>query len=147
MLTIRPGLVQSGSGGLLPLLAGITFTGLGGKLGDGNQWFPWIALDDLLDVYHRAAVDEAFEGPINAVAPGGMTNAEYTKVLATVLRRPAVIPVPKLGPKLLLGSTGAEELALANQRAMPTALTELGHTFRFPDLAEALAHELLRDSE
>ncbi|WP_295623941.1 TIGR01777 family oxidoreductase [uncultured Corynebacterium sp.] len=142
--TIRTGLVQSGGGGLLPILAGITSTGLGGKLGDGGQWFPWIALDDLLDVYHRAALDTGLSGPINAVAPGGVDNAEYTRTLARVLRRPAAIPVPKVAPAVLLGGRGADELAFANQRAVPRALEAADHVFRFPDLEAALRHELLR---
>ena len=141
---VRTGLVQAGGGGLLPILAGITSTGLGGRLGDGGQWFPWIALDDLLDVYHRAAVDPALEGAVNAVAPGGVDNAEYTRTLARVLRRPAAIPVPKVAPSLVLGGRGAEELAFANQRAIPAALQAAGHEFRFPDLEKALRHELLR---
>lgn len=145
VVNIRTGLVQAGGGGLLPFLAGITSTGLGGKLGDGGQWFPWIALDDLLDVYHRAALDPEWSGPINAVAPNGVDNEEYTKTLAKVLRRPAAIPVPKAGPKLILGGRGAEELAFANQRAVPRVLERAGHVFRFPDLEAALRHELLRN--
>lgn len=145
VVNIRTGLVQAGGGGLLPILAGITSTGLGGKLGDGGQWFPWIALDDLLDVYHRAALDPEWSGPINAVAPNGVDNEEYTKTLAKVLRRPAAIPVPKAGPKLILGGRGAEELAFANQRAVPRVLERAGHVFRFPDLEAALRHELLRN--
>ncbi|MBV7295713.1 TIGR01777 family oxidoreductase [Corynebacterium sp. TAE3-ERU12] len=142
--TVRTGLVQSGGGGLLPLLAGVTFTGLGGPLGDGQQWFPWIAVDDLLDIYHRALLDPNVSGPVNAVAPNGMTNKAYTKTLARVLHRPAVIPVPKAGPAAMLGWQGAEELALANQRAVGSKLEELGHVFRFPKLTAALRHELLR---
>lgn len=145
VVNIRTGLVQAGGGGLLPILAGITSTGLGGKLGDGDQWFPWIALDDLLDIYHRAALDPEWSGPINAVAPNGVDNEEYTKTLAKVLRRPAAIPVPKAGPKLILGGRGAEELAFANQRAVPRVLERVGHVFRFPDLEAALRHELLRN--
>lgn len=142
--TVRTGLVQAGGGGLLPILARVTGTGLGGKLGDGNQWMPWIALDDVLDIYHRAALDPNVSGPVNAVAPGGVDNATYTRVLAEVLKRPAAIPVPKRAPRILLGEAGARELAFANQRVVPQALTDLGHVFRFPDLRAALRHELLR---
>jgi NAD dependent epimerase/dehydratase family enzyme len=69
-------------------------------------------------------------------------NAEYTKALAGVLRRPARVPVPSLGPRLLLGEQGARELAEANQRVVPTKLTALGHRFRRSKLTDALAHEL-----
>lgn len=144
---VRTGLVQAGGGGLLPILARITSTGLGGRLGDGDQWMPWIALDDVLDIYHRAALDPNVSGPVNAVAPGGVDNAAYTKVLAEVLKRPAAIPVPKRAPRMLLGEAGARELAFANQRAIPRALEELGHEFRFPDLEGALRHELLRPAK
>ncbi|MFC3850024.1 TIGR01777 family oxidoreductase [Corynebacterium hansenii] len=142
---IRTGIVQAGGGGVLPLLARLTATGLGGRLGDGDQWFPWIALDDLLDIYHRAALEPAWSGPVNAVSPGGVDNAEFTETLAAVLRRPAVIPVPKAAPSILLGGRGAEELAFANQRVVPRALEDAGHVFRFPDLGSALRHELLRN--
>ncbi|HJE90847.1 MAG TPA: TIGR01777 family oxidoreductase [Dietzia timorensis] len=145
VVPVRTGLVQAGDGGLLPMLARIVSSGLGGRLGKGSQWFPWIALDDLIDVYHHALFDEELAGPVNAVAPGGVDNAEYTKTLAKVLRRPAAIPVPKFGPALLLGSRGADELAFANQRAEPTALVDSGHIFRFNDLEPALRHELTRE--
>lgn len=142
---VRTGLVQSGGGGLLPMLSGVVCSGFGGRLGSGAQWFPWIALDDLLDIYHRAALDPAVCGPVNAVAPGGMTNADYTRSLGRVLHRPTVLPVPEVGPELLLGKRGAAELALANQRAIPAALNALGHRFRYPRLEPALEHELLKE--
>lgn len=148
VVNVRTGLVLAGDGGLLPLLAGVVFTGLGGPLGDGKQWFPWIALDDLLDIYHRAVVDESLEGPINATAPAdsGVDNAEFTRVLGEVLRRPTIISVPALGPKILLGERGAQELALANQRVVPRALEDAGHTWRFSSLKQALEHELLKEN-
>lgn len=148
VVNVRTGLVLAGGGGLLPLLAGVVFTGLGGRLGSGEQWFPWIALDDLLDIYHRALVDPALDGPINAAAPlkSGVNNAEFTKTLGKVLRRPTAIPVPTFGPAALLGKRGAEELALANQRVDAAALQRAGHRFRFTSLADALRHELLKES-
>lgn len=146
VVTVRTGLVLAGGGGLLPLLAGVVATGLGGRLGKGTQWFPWIAIDDLLDIYHRAVVDPALSGPVNAVAPlsSGVDNAEFTEVLGQVLRRPTVIPVPSFGPAVLLGRRGAKELALANQRVSPAVLAAAGHRFRFTSLHAALSHELLR---
>jgi uncharacterized protein len=72
-------------------------------------------------------------------------NADYTRALAGVLHRPAVVPVPPLGPRLLLGEQGARELAQANQRVVPTKLETLGHRFRRSKIADALAHELGRD--
>ena len=116
--------------------------GLGGRLGSGEQWLAWIGLDDLLDVYHRALYDGRLAGPVNAVAPDPVRNADYTKALAGILNRPALLPVPSLGPRVLLGEQGARELAEANQRVVPTKLQTLGHRFRRPNITDALAHEL-----
>ena len=105
----------------------------------------WVGLDDLLDVYHRALYDERLTGAVNAVGPEPVRNSEYTAALASVLHRPAVLPVPALGPRVLLGEQGARELAEASQRVMPAKLTALGHRFRHPDVGDALAHQLGRD--
>jgi uncharacterized protein (TIGR01777 family) len=142
VVTVRTGIVQSARGGTLKLMRPLFAAGLGGRLGDGEQWLSWIGLDDLLDVYHRALYDDRLSGPVNAVAPDPVRNAEYTKVLAGVLHRPALVPVPALGPRLLLGEQGARELAEANQRVVPTKLEMLGHRFRRSKIADALAHEL-----
>jgi len=142
VVNVRTGIVQSARGGTLKLMRPLFAAGLGGRLGSGNQWLSWIGLDDLLDVYHRALYDARLRGPVNAVAPDPVRNAEYTKALAGVLRRPARVPVPSLGPRLLLGEQGARELAEANQRVVPTKLTALGHRFRRSKLTDALAHEL-----
>ena len=80
---------------------------VGGRLGSGRQWLSWIGIDDLADVYLRALVDAALSGPVNAVAPDPVRNADYTRTLGNVLRRPTVIPVPGFGPRLLLGEEGA----------------------------------------
>lgn len=141
---VRTGIVLTSAGGVLGLLGPIHRLGLGGPLGDGRQWFPWIGLDDLLDVYRRAVLDERLAGPVNAVAPGIVRMGDFSKILGRVLRRPAVLPVPKAAPAVLLGRQGADELALANQRVTPSVLTGLGHTFRHPDLASALRLELGR---
>lgn len=142
VVTVRTGIVQSARGGTLRLMRPLFAAGLGGRLGSGRQWLAWIALDDLLDVYHRALYDARLTGPVNAVAPHPVRNADYTRTLARVMRRPAILPVPSFGPRLLLGEQGARELAEANQRVLPTALQALGHRFRHPSLDGALAHEL-----
>jgi uncharacterized protein (TIGR01777 family) len=142
VVNVRTGIVQSASGGTLRLMRPLFALGLGGRLGSGRQWLAWIGLDDLLDVYHRALYDRRLTGPVNAVAPDPVRNADYTRALAAVVHRPAIVPVPSFGPRLLLGSQGARELAEANQRVVPTKLQELGHRFRRPDIADALAHEL-----
>ncbi|OBG40682.1 TIGR01777 family oxidoreductase [Mycobacterium sp. E3198] len=141
---VRTGIVQSPRGGTLKLMRPLFAAGLGGRLGDGRQWLSWIGIDDLVDVYHRALWDTELSGPVNAVAPQPVRNAEYTRTLARVLRRPAVLPVPALGPRLLLGEQGARELACASQRVVPQKLTGAGHRFRHPDLDGALRHLLGR---
>lgn len=137
---IRTGIVQSPKGGSLHLLRPLFEAGLGGRLGDGRQWAAWIGIDDMVDIYLRALMDPTVEGPVNAVAPEPVRNREYTKTLARVLRRPAVIPVPGFGPALLLGRQGAEEVALASQRVVPKRLLAWGHEFRHPALEPALRH-------
>lgn len=142
VVNVRTGIVQSPLGGVLRLQRPMFELGLGGRLGSGRQWLSWIDLDDLVGVYHRALIDRDVRGPVNAVAPQPVRNAEYTAVLAKVLRRPAVLPVPALGPRLLLGGQGARELALASQRVSAGGLEERGHRFRHPDLETALRHQL-----
>ena len=137
---VRTGIVQSPRGGTLRLQLPLFVAGLGGPLGSGRQWLSWIGIDDLADIYLRAAFDEALTGPVNAVAPNPVRNSEYTAVLARVVHRPALLPVPALGPRLLLGEQGADELALADQRVRPDRLLALGHHFRHPDLDTALRH-------
>ena len=136
---VRTGIVQTPRGGMLRLLYPLFEAGLGGPLGDGTGWQPWIEIDDLLDIYLRAVTDPALAGPVNAVAPGEARNAEYARTLGRVLRRPALIPVPPFGPQLLLGAEGARELAAASQRVRPAALAAAGHVFRYPHLEGAPA--------
>jgi uncharacterized protein (TIGR01777 family) len=144
VINVRTGIVQSPRGGTLKLMRPLFSAGLGGRLGDGRQWLSWIGIDDLVDVYHRALWDTALSGPVNAVAPQPVRNSEYTRTLAHVLHRPAVLPVPPLGPRLLLGEQGARELACASQRVTPHRLSQSGHRFRQPDLDQALHHLLGR---
>ncbi|MFF3222921.1 TIGR01777 family oxidoreductase [Nocardia suismassiliense] len=144
VVKVRTGIVQSPRGGTLRLLRPLFATGLGGRIGDGEQWLSWIGIDDLVDIYYRALWDNAVSGPVNAVAPQPVRNSEYTHVLAGVLRRPALLPVPEFGPALLLGGQGARELAVASQRVVPAVLDKAGHRFRTPDLASALKHLLGR---
>jgi len=95
-------------------------------------------------VYLRCLVDASLVGPVNAVAPYPERNDAYTKVLAHVLHRPALMAVPRFGPQLLFGTEAVDEFVLAGQRVQPTALEGRGHTFRFPRLEPALRHLLGR---
>jgi uncharacterized protein len=142
---VRTGIVQTPRGGMLRLLSPLFAVGLGGRLGSGKQWLSWIGLDDLLDIYRRAVLDPGLSGPVNAVAPEPVRNADYTRTLAGVLRRPAVLPVPGLGPRLLLGDEGARELAQASQHVQPERLIAAGHEFRQPELDGALRHVFGRE--
>jgi uncharacterized protein (TIGR01777 family) len=142
VVLVRTGIVQAAAGGTLKLLHPLFAAGLGGPVAGGRQWLSWVGLDDLLDIYHRALYDERLSGAVNAVGAEAVRNAEYTRELARVLHRPAVLPVPSLGPRLLLGAQGARELAAASQRVVPSKLLALGHHFRHPDVGDALAHQL-----
>lgn len=142
---VRTGIVQSPRGGMLRLLSPLFMAGLGGRLGDGKQWLSWIGLDDLLDIYLRALLDTGLSGPVNAVAPDPVRNSDYTRTLAAVLHRPAVLPVPGFGPRLLLGREGATEVAEASQCVQPALLLAAGHHFRQPLLEGELRHLFGRD--
>ncbi|WP_313814845.1 TIGR01777 family oxidoreductase [Glutamicibacter sp.] len=141
---VRTGLVQSPKGGTLKMLKPLYQLGLGGRMGDGLQWQSWIGLDDLVDIYHRALWDEQLSGAVNAAAPHPVRNSKYSATLAAVLRRPEILPVPALGPELLLGKQGSELLAMASQRVAPSKLLDRGHRFRSAHLEDALRHCLGR---
>jgi uncharacterized protein (TIGR01777 family) len=117
--------------------------GLGGRIGDGRQWFSWVALDDLIGIILHALVTESLEGPVNAVAPRAVTNAEFTRALARVLGRPAVIPVPGFALRAVFGES-ADAMLLAGQRVDPARLRASGYVWRYPDLDGALRHLLGR---
>jgi len=144
VVLIRTGIVQSPRGGTLRLLRPLAEVGAGGRLGAGRQWVSWIGIDDLTDIYYRALIDGTLAGPVNATAPHPVRNAAYARVLARVLRRPLQLPVPALGPRLLLGQEGTSELAEAGQRVSPRRLLRDGHRFRHPELEPALRHQLGR---
>ncbi|WP_328616958.1 TIGR01777 family oxidoreductase [Amycolatopsis sp. NBC_00355] len=142
VVQVRTGLALSPRGGLLRLQYPLFAAGLGGPLGAGRHWTPWIGLDDLTDIYLRALTDRGLDGPVNAVSPEPVRNVEYTRVLARTLKRPALVKVPPFGPRLLLGRDGARELAFADQRVQPERLLAAGHVFRHARLGDALAHLL-----
>lgn len=145
VVSVRTGIVQAARGGTLRLLRPLFTVGLGGRLGSGRQWLSWIGIDDLTDIYYRALYDDRVRGPVNAVGPEPVRNTDYTAALARTLHRPAVLPVPSLGPTLLLGREGTRELAEASQRVLPTRLLGLAHRFRHQTVDDALAHQLGHD--
>lgn len=140
---VRTGIVQSPSGGVLQQLLPIFATGLGGPLGR-DQWQPWISLDDIAGLIAHLALEPEARGPVNGVAPEPCRARDYAKTLGRVLRRPAVLPVPSFGPRLLLGREGAEALAEADQRVSAERAEQLGYRFRHRSLETALRHVLGR---
>ena len=140
---LRTGPVQTAAGAGLPKQALMFRLGIGGRLGSGRQWLSWISLDDIAGAYLHALTREDLDGPVNAVAPNPVTNAEFTATLARVLHRPAVLHIPAFGPRLVLGEA-ADELLFVSQRARPARLQATGYRFQFPELEPALRHTLGR---
>jgi uncharacterized protein (TIGR01777 family) len=134
---IRTGIVLSPDGGALPKLLPLFKLGVGGRMGSGKQWWSWISLPDEVAAI-RFLIDGDLDGPVNLTAPEPVTNAEFTRVLARVLHRPAVLPVPAFGPKLLRGAELAQELLFASQRVIPEVLQGASFPFAHPDLESAL---------
>ncbi len=144
VVNVRTGIVQSPRGGPLQLLRPLFQAGLGGRIADGTQWLSWIDIDDLLDVYLLALSAPELSGPVNAVAPNAVRNSEYTRILARVLRRPAIVPVPVFATRMLLRTAGSKELVEASQHVIPERLHQLGHVFRRANLEASLRHQLGR---
>jgi uncharacterized protein len=144
VVQIRTGIVQSPRGGTLRLLWPLAEVGAAGRLGTGQQWSSWISIDDLTDIYYRALVDDRLAGAVNATAPNPVHNTDYAHVLGHVLHRPVQLPIPAIGPRLLLGEEGASELAEASQRVSSQRLLAAGHRFRHTQLEPALRHLLGR---
>jgi len=140
---LRIGLVLSAEGGALPKMLTPFKLGLGGRLGSGRQYVSWITLEDLVRVIRRALEDEEMRGPVNTVAPGAVTNAEFTKAIGHALGRPTFMAVPAFAVRLAFGEV-ADELLLASTRAEPARLREAGFEFRHPEIGEALRSVLGR---
>lgn len=137
VVNLRTGLVLA-KGGLLGTLNPLFWLGLGGRLGDGRQYMPWISLRDHLSAVRFLIEHETLSGPVNLCAPEPATNAEFTRALAHVLRRPAPWWVPGFALRAALGEV-ADEMALISQRAVPSVLEKAGFTFVHTDLEGALA--------
>ena len=141
VVMLRIGLVLSGEGGALPRMLPPFRMGVGGRLGDGRQWISCIALEDLLALILHALANESVRGPVNAVAPNPVTNAEFTRALGSVLHRPTLFPVPAFVVRTVFGEMG-QELLLASNRALPQAALTSGFQFRYPEIKGALEHVL-----
>jgi uncharacterized protein len=134
----RFGVILAKKGGALPTMMVPFKIGLGGKLGPGTQWMSWIALEDVIRIIRFAIENDAVRGPVNVVAPQPVTNAEFTKVLASAMHRPAFFTAPTFALRAALGEM-ADEMLLASQRAIPEALQVHGYQFVHSELHSALA--------
>jgi uncharacterized protein len=137
----RFGIILSKNGGALPQMLTPFKLGAGGKLGSGKQWMSWISLDDAITAIRTAITDANLSGPINIVAPNPARNTDFTRALAKVLHRPAILPAPAFALRLALGEM-ADALLLSSQRVIPEKLTQQHFKFQYPDLESALRRAL-----
>jgi len=135
VVKLRYGIVLSARGGALKQMLQLFRLGLGGPLGPGHRWFPWVAEADTLGLL-RFTLEREIAGPVNVVAPGASRMSEFARTLGRVLGRPALLPVPELWLKLVLGEMGGS--LTPGQHAVPRAALEAGYGFRQPTLEGAL---------
>jgi uncharacterized protein (TIGR01777 family) len=135
---LRLGVILGAHGGALPQMALPFKLGVGGRIGDGKQWMSWLTLGEAVRIIQFALAAPAVAGPVNAVTPNPVRNAEFTKALAAALHRPALFPAPPFALRLALGEM-ADALLLSSQRVSPAALCAAGYPFAQPKLASALA--------
>ena len=143
VVLLRSGPALSPAGGMLEKVMIPFRMGMGGRVGSGRQYVPWVDLDDQVGIILHALMDERLQGPVNVCAPHPVPNATFAHVLGRVLGRPTLVPVPALVVKASLGEMG-EETILAGQRAKPAGLLEAGYTFLFEGLEESLRFQLGR---
>jgi uncharacterized protein (TIGR01777 family) len=141
VVSARLGVVLAGNGGALGAILIPFKLGVGGPVGNGRQYMSWITIDDAARAFEFALTNERLSGPVNFVSPEPVTNAQFTKALGRVLRRPAVLPMPAFAARLALGQM-ADELLLASTRVVPSRLTDAGFPFEHPQIEPALRHVL-----
>ncbi|WP_163868134.1 TIGR01777 family oxidoreductase [Myxococcus eversor] len=140
---LRIGPVLDAREGALAKMLPAFLAGGGGPIGSGRQWMSWVSMEDILGLFHISLFTQAARGPINAVAPGAVRQADFAKTLGRVVRRPAFLPMPAVAIRALFGQMGQEAL-LAGARVLPSATERLGYSFLLPDLEEALRFTLGR---
>jgi uncharacterized protein len=136
VVALRTGIVLGNGGALAKMLLPFKL-GAGGPLGNGRQWMPWIHVADMARLYLHAAASESIRGPMNAVAPTPVRNSEFTKALGRALHRPAFMPAPYIGLRLLFGEFA--KVLFASQRVIPQVALDTGFSFEFPQIAGALS--------
>jgi uncharacterized protein (TIGR01777 family) len=143
VVTTRTGVVLGLGGGALTKMLPIFKAGLGGRIGSGRQWMSWIHVEDLAALIQFALAEKSLRGPVNATSPQPVTNIEFTRELATSLRRPALFAVPKFALRLAYGEMAS--VLFASQRVIPEAAQAAGFRFKYPGLVRAL-DQVLRQS-
>jgi uncharacterized protein len=133
----RFGIILAREGGALPKMTLPFRIGVGGKLGSGQQWMSWVTLEDVVGILRFAIENARVRGAINIVSPQPLQNAEFTKVLAKTMHRPAIFPAPAFALRLALGEM-ADALLLSSQRVLPRAIERVGYSFLYSDLPTAL---------
>src|SRR5216684_2022114 len=134
---LRTGIVLSPKGGALGAMLVPFKLGLGGRTGDGEQWMSWIDVQDMVGAIHHILKNDLMQGPVNMVAPKPVRNADFASTLASVLSRPAILPMPAFAVKTVFGEMG-EELLLSSQKVEPGKLISSGYPFRFRELRTSL---------
>ena len=136
VVTARLGIVLSPQGGALARMLTPFRLGVGGMLGDGRQWMPWVHIDDVVGLLLHAARDERLRGPLNVVSPAPVTNADFTRALGRALGRPTILTVPRLALRAVFGELA--EALLQSQRVLPGAALETSYGFSYRDVEVAL---------
>jgi uncharacterized protein (TIGR01777 family) len=134
---LRTGIVLGKNGGALSKMLPPFKMALGGTIGHGKQWMPWIHLDDLIGIILQCISNDSLKGPINGTSPNPVINQEFTKKLGAALKRPTILPMPEIIVKLLMGQMG-EELLLAGKRILPVKVLDTGYEFEYKKLEQAL---------
>ncbi len=141
VVNLRIGVVLSRDGGALAqMLIPFRFC-VGGRVGSGRQYWSWVSIEDVVGAILHALSTNSLSGPVNCVAPNAVTNSLFTQSLGEVLRRPTIFPLPGPVARLVLGEM-ANDLLLASTRVVPRKLLNSGYDFQFPELKDALEHEL-----
>jgi len=141
----RFGIILAREGGALQKMMLPFKIGAGGKLSSGQQWMSWVTLEDVVGILRFAIENNSARGPINTVSPQPLQNAEFTKVLARAMHRPALFPAPAFALRFALGEM-ADALLLSSQRVLPRALEKIGYRFLHADLPSALTTILMKDT-
>ena len=137
VVCLRIGVVLGQGGGAMSKMLTPFKLGIGGRLGSGRQYMPWIHVDDIVGLLLHSATNELISGPMNGVAPGSVTNREFTKALGSVLRRPTLLPAPAFALRLAIG--GFADILLESQQVVPRVAEKSGYRFNYPSVTEALA--------